>query len=89
MSNLAEERMTRPDAGVLRSEMQLTAKMLKHACRRGLALIQKPVDSANESFRNEWVEIIEEYKRLWLIRNRPGGMEDSVHRMELILFDYE
>jgi hypothetical protein len=34
-------------------------------------------------------EIIEEHKRLWLARNRPGGLSDSVLRLSDRAADYD
>jgi hypothetical protein len=42
-----------------------------------------------ESLRRDMEEIVEEYRAVWLARNRPGGLEDSVRRMERILEDYQ
>ena len=33
--------------------------------------------------------IIAEYRQLWLARNRPGGLEDSVGRLERARADYQ
>jgi hypothetical protein len=32
--------------------------------------------------------IIDEYKSVWLERNRPGGMRDSISRLEKARSDY-
>jgi hypothetical protein len=31
---------------------------------------------------------VPEYKRIWLARNRPGGLVDSVARLEAMAEDY-
>jgi hexosaminidase len=37
----------------------------------------------------ELEEIVGEYRRLWLARNRPGGLADSAGRMERLLTMYQ
>jgi len=34
------------------------------------------------------LEIIDEYQAVWLLRNRPGGLSDSVARLERSRRDY-
>lgn len=61
-------RMDRPDAELIRDEIRNAAAMLRQACRRGRGL-----DTSGEMRR-----IVAEHRRLWLARNRPGGLDDSV-----------
>lgn len=73
----SQERMARADAPLIRREMQLTARLLRYACQRGLwALGEAPDFSLEDELRS----LISEYRALWLARNRPGGLEDSVAR---------
>ncbi len=37
----------------------------------------------------EFKSVIEEFKRLWTVRNRPGGLEDSTERWERFLREYQ
>ncbi len=84
---LDDARMDRPDAALIRDEFRNAAAMLRHACRRGL---WKPDPSAESpiALTAEMAGIIGEHRRLWLKRNRPGGMEDSAHRLISRLADY-
>ncbi|MGA2585095.1 MAG: family 20 glycosylhydrolase [Tepidisphaeraceae bacterium] len=66
---LDSAKMDRPDADLIRDEFRNAAAMLRAACRRGLG--------ENPSMD----EIIHEHRRLWLARNRPGGLEDSILRL--------
>ncbi|HEY64821.1 MAG TPA: family 20 glycosylhydrolase [Caldilineae bacterium] len=92
MAQLPEARMERPDADLIADEFRNAAALLKHGCRLGIARLQAdggeianiPTDT-RESLAEELEGIIEEYKRLWLARNRVGGLEDSVGRMERLL----
>ncbi len=82
---LGQAQLARPDAALIQRELQLTAWMLRHACYRGLALLgEKPPFSLVADLQ----EIIAEYRALWLARNRPGGLADSVGRLERLLPEY-
>jgi len=78
---LANARMTRPDAALVQAEYRQAARMLQHACRR--VLQENPA-----ALKTDLQEIIVEHQRLWLARNRPGGLPDSVRRLEARLADY-
>ena len=64
----------------------------RHACRLGIARLQTesreivsiPLEM-RQVLARELKEIVVEYRRLWLSRNRPGGLADSVGRMERLL----
>ena len=77
----------RPDAALLRREFELAARMMRHAARRGLYAIGAPDRSAAD-LDHDLREIIEEYQAVWLLRNRPGGLNDSVARLERSRRDY-
>ncbi len=87
MAPLSATRSSRSDAALLRCEFELAARMLRHAARRGLYAIGAPDRSAAELDR-DLQEIIEEYQHVWLQRNRLGGLQDSVARLERSRCDY-
>jgi hexosaminidase len=90
LMGLSGERMTRPDADVIRSEVLLTAQLLRHACHRALAVTRGDASDGNyENLAVELKEIMAEYHRLWLIRNRVGGLTDSMVRFEKMLKEYQ
>jgi hypothetical protein len=84
---LNETRSRRSDAVLLRQEFELAARMMRHAARRGLYAIGAPDRSASELDR-DLHDLIEEYQTVWLLRNRPGGLRDSVARLERSRRDY-
>jgi hypothetical protein len=61
--------------------------MMRHAARRGLYAIGAPDQSAVDLER-DLREISIEYQAVWLLRNRPGGLTDSVARLERSRRDY-
>ena len=91
LSGLDKARMERPDAKLIVQEYQNTARLLRHACRRGLLVLEKapaPAAALRRELGEELPHIIREYRRLWLARNRPGGLKDSVARMRKMRRDY-
>ena len=83
--------MQRGDAGLLAREYRFTARLLRHACYRILMAQQTdPVQlaAAKAALAAELETLIEEYRGLWLARNRPGGLKDSVARFEELLASY-
>jgi hypothetical protein len=85
MARLGEAEMQRPDADLIRREFSWAADMLRHACQRGIWMLKQ--ESGNNgltvgSLVQEAERLIAEYREIWLARNRPGGFEDSVARME-------
>jgi hypothetical protein len=76
---LDRSQMARPDAGLIKEELQLTADMLQHGARRLLGSLDRTINTAD--LLVEFRAITETYRCLWLARNRPGGLNDSLGRM--------
>jgi hexosaminidase len=84
--------MDRPDAQQTIDEVANAAMLLCHACSLAIARLQTAdgsISSIPENTRKQLAadleRMIDEHKRLWLLRNREGGLTDSVARMERIL----
>ena len=79
------------DAALILNEYDLTIRMLRHACRRG-GLAQNPEGGEAASLRLELgadlQDLVEDYREIWLRRNRPGGLSDSLARFEAAKLDY-
>lgn len=91
VKRLARARMARPDAALIQDEFANAARMLVHACDRG-EWRMKPAaktKTVKQSLARDLRRIIDEHRRLWLARNRPGGLKDSLRRLETRLGDYE
>jgi hypothetical protein len=77
MSPLENAQMDRPDGELIQREFAQGARMLQHAARH--TLLQLGDDTYNSAnLKADLDDIIREYKDIWLTRNRPGGLEDSV-----------
>jgi hypothetical protein len=88
MTRLDGARMGRPDAGVIGEEYRNAARMLVHGCQRGRWLLDKSAEDAVELAAG-MREIIGHHRRLWLARNRVGGLQDSTGRLEARLKEYQ
>jgi hexosaminidase len=84
---LQRVRMERLDATLIRHEVSNAIEMLRHACARARWRIN-PANLDVKTMASHLRQIIAEHERLWLARNRPGGMRDSVRRLENRLADY-
>ncbi len=72
--------MTCDDADLIRREFALAARMLRHGAKR--LLLQLPGSAiAPRELAADLAAIETEYRTLWLARNRPGGLDDSVARL--------
>jgi hypothetical protein len=88
IASLDRAQMVRSDDDIIKDEIRNAAAMLRHACRRGRWLLDRTSDVPS-AMAQELREIIEEHKRLWLARNRPGGLSDSVLRLSDRAADYD
>lgn len=87
LAPLDSARMDRPDASLILDEFRNAAAMLTHACRRGLWKLDPSADDP-ASLAEDLSRILGEHRRLWLARNRPGGLPDSTRRLETRLDEY-
>jgi hexosaminidase len=77
----------RSDSDLIHQEFRLAERMLRHAVMRArLAAGREDIKPA--ALYVDMKAIIDEYKSIWLERNRPGGMRDSISRLEKARSDY-
>jgi hypothetical protein len=91
MAPLAQARIARPDADLIRREFSHAARLMRHACQRGRLMLEAdPTKAADlrQELGHDADELIQEFRSLWLARSRPGGLKDSVARMEKMRQDY-
>jgi hypothetical protein len=89
-SRLGQSQMNRPDAALIKEEFSLTARLMRHGCLRGLLCLDAPLPDGLDSTALEYDlnYIATAYPRLWLARNRPGGLDDSLGALLSIRTDY-
>jgi hypothetical protein len=89
---LSQSAMQRPDVNLIKDEFTATAHLMRHACRRAQLFLGANGSSASALRReldHDMHGFIAEYRRLWLARNRPGGLADSVARFEHARAEYQ
>jgi hexosaminidase len=80
LAPLEESRMAGEDAELVKREFRLAARMMKLACQRAL-LAGNPAEF-RARYTVEIADMIEEYRQIWLTRNQPGGLKDSLLVLE-------
>jgi hypothetical protein len=83
-------RSRRSDAAQLQDELRWMIDLLVFACDFGIARIAIPGGAAVSSIRREVRNdlagrlrpLIAEHRRLWLLRDRPGGLDESAAWLE-------
>jgi hypothetical protein len=87
-SNISRSTSTRLDKELLLREFYQTVNLLHHACQRGLFGFGS-MNISKSSLSLDLQKIISEYKDIWLLRNRPGGLKDSLAFFEIPMKDYQ
>ncbi len=64
--------------------------MMLHACERGMAMFEGTIDSdeKRDELASQMRTILGEHRRLWSVRNRVGGLQDSESVFERRLREY-
>lgn len=82
------------DSTIILEEIRLAAELALHGIHLGLARLDaKDQATANialevkQALIRELQPLIERHKKLWMVRNRPGGLDDSAGKLQEIL-DY-
>jgi hypothetical protein len=79
LAPLENSRMTSPEAELVKREYRLTANMLRLACWRGLEATESGQFEAE--YNSQKPAMLQEYKEIWLSRNQPGGLADSMEKL--------
>lgn len=90
MSSLPHVRLTRDDGDLVVKEFANTGRLMRHACDRGLALLNGTMARGEVRRRLASVmdTILTDYRWLWRARNREGGLSDSARVLEERLAGY-
>ena len=78
----------RADARIVAAEFAQARRMLAHACERALVALEYSDATSLTDLSHDLDEIMVEHRRLWLARNRPGGLPDSLAYMENCAAEY-
>jgi hypothetical protein len=76
-----------PDGALVRRELAQALRLARHGAWRlaRAAGLPRPDDAA---LRRDLAEAVAEQRACWLERSRPGGLADSVGRLERVLAEY-
>jgi hypothetical protein len=75
------------DADIVRDELVQAARLARHGAWRLLASVDGPAPDA-EQLRADLADAIAGQRDVWLRRSRPGGLPDSIARLEATLATY-
>jgi hypothetical protein len=85
-------KMAHPDANLIHDEFALTIEMLRHACKRGMLAFETDaarVSALKDDLSVSLSHLLEDHQRIWLMRNRSGGLTTSTARLEKLKEDYD
>lgn len=90
-AQLDPSRMRRPDAQLVVDELRHGARMAIAGANIGAAKHARASGASRSRLRASWKRIareidalVPEHERLWLARNRPGGLPDSTARLRTL-----
>src|SRR5688572_9220770 len=79
LAPLDRAQMDRPDAQLIKDELRNAGAMLRYGCARGRRrLRENELPDRNDATMGA---LVHEHRRLWMARNRAGGLESSVARL--------
>jgi hypothetical protein len=95
MARLPENKMKTLQTDLIEEELELAAAMLRHACRLGIGRLEYGSCSiadlpatVRKALAADLKPIIVEHRRLWVVRNRIGGLDESAGRLETLYRSY-
>ncbi len=75
------------DKKIIKDEINNGIEMVKHGLARGIAALSSNLTKKN--MKRDLNKIIASHKKLWLARNRIGGLKESLSRLENLRKDCE
>lgn len=82
------ERMQRDDAEKICLEVIQAARLIQHGAK-WLLYHQEESDYQKQELLNEIRDLIIHQREVWLLRNRRGGLEDSIKRLNKFVEEYQ
>ncbi len=79
-----------PSQSVIAQETEQVIRLLRTACHRGIALREGGIDEAatRRKLAQESEELMAAHVTVWRLRNREGGLKESLARMAAIRDEY-
>jgi hypothetical protein len=89
LADIAKVQLKRPDGDWVLREFVNNARMALHACRLGIVLRRRDTSkTSHHVLAMDLIAIMTEHRRLWLGRNREGGLKDGLHILDERLHEY-
>jgi hypothetical protein len=95
VKRLESAKLNCSDAEIIKKEVYQATQLAIHACHVAEAKLATSdgfflsiPEQKKKALRKELSTIIESYKVIWLVRNRKGGLNDSVAKLEKVLKSY-
>jgi len=75
---------------VLGEEVEQVIRLLRASCHRGVALLDGGIETAQtrRALLQEMDDLMDAHAQVWRLRNREGGLSDSLSRMACIRDEY-
>jgi hypothetical protein len=85
-----ERALPADQTSVVGQEVRHAIRLLRAACHRGVALLDGSIDApaARMALAAEQAALMAAHASVWRLRNREGGLSDSLARMEAIRREY-
>ncbi len=87
ISTIQNADMTQADTNQIIDEFMLAADMMRHGAQH--ALLQLDDGIAKDNLSAQWDAIETHFREVWLVRNRPGGLADSLDRFDIARKQYQ
>ena len=96
METLPKAKMGNPEAELIAAELRNDFALVRHACLLDIARIETGGEVPSQlpkrvkrQLASDLKKTISDFKKLWLVRNREGGLAESTTKMENLLKEYE
>jgi hypothetical protein len=95
VAEMSHARLPQSDGGFTTAALRNNAALAAHSCKLGVARLQRSGATAGElpantrrTLAGDLEPILAEFRRIWLAHARPGGLEDSIKRLDALLAAY-
>ena len=89
VERLEQNLPARPHTSIIEHETRHVIRLLRAACYRGFALLKGADSPTLATSAHDWDGLMAEHARVWRLRNRGGGLTDSLARFAVIRREYE
>ena len=87
-NDLQNTKPQRPDGELCQVELAWAIDLLRHAVQRGLWVLDQQPSEVASKLQPEIDALIERFQQVWLSRNRPGGLQDSLKHFATLRDSY-